>query len=356
MTSGLQAVLQAESCGTRSLPTRHVAMVESTSGHPPRIAVMFPGQGAQYPGMGAGLYGVDDEFTRVMDSGFQTFEDSGNRLRSAWLSGHRDFDDVTIAQPLLYLVNFALGRMVQSWGFPLDLYFGHSVGEFVAATLAGVIDFPDGVRLMRDRVQSFAETPPGGMAAVAASVDDVEPFLNETVHIAAVNASRQVMIGGRLPELGVAVEELEAAGITAFMIPARQAFHTPLVMSGVERSLPAWASVSLRPPQAPLVTAYPGESVTPQRATDPGFWACQPAQTLDFKAALDTVLERRPRVLLEAGPGRTLLAFARRHPLLRSGLCDGVSLLPGTPGADPASATAARESLTIALGQNQVDS
>lgn len=156
------------------------------------VALLFPGQGAQYPRMAAGLYGHYAAFTAVMDRAFQLLGDQGPALRADWLSQAPSvrYDDVTQAQPLLYAVNCALGQQVLSWGVEPAVLLGHSVGEMAAATLAGVFGFTTGMTLMRDRMTVFAQTPPGGMLAVAASVDEVGPYLDGSeVAVAAVNAA-----------------------------------------------------------------------------------------------------------------------------------------------------------------------
>src|SRR5437764_1349770 len=100
-----------------------------------RVALLFPGQGSQHPRMAAGLYGHDDVFTSVMDEAFELLGEAGPAVRADWLAGGRPelYDDVTRAQPLLYAVNYALGRVVLDWGVEPAAMLGHSVGEMVAA-------------------------------------------------------------------------------------------------------------------------------------------------------------------------------------------------------------------------------
>lgn len=296
---------------------------------------MFPGQGAQHPSMCASLYGVEPEFTQVMEEGLAGLGPMGPRVRDAWLQGAPDFDDVSIAQPLLYLVNYALGRVVLSWGLPIRVLFGHSVGELVAATLAGVMSFQDGQVLMQDRVKSFQDAGKGGMAAVATTLDNVRPVLNQDVHLAAINAPRQIMLAGTRAGLTEALATLNDAGITGVMIAARQAFHSPLVSDAVARTMSSWRAVGFQAPAMPLISAYTGSILDVEQATDPNFWANQAAQPLDFHQALTLALGLGPRCLLEVGPGDTLLALARRAPQIRNGSCLALSLMT-SPGDGPA--------------------
>ncbi|MEH0584523.1 acyltransferase domain-containing protein [Streptomyces sp. B21-106] len=178
-----------------------------------------------------------------MDEAFRLLAADGPRLRREWLAEapSADYDDVTVAQPLLYAVNHALGRMVLGWGVRPAAIIGHSVGEVAAATLAGILGFEDGIRLMRDRVVHFADTPPGGMLAVAASPDDVADLLGEDVHLAAVNAARQLLLAGEREPLARAARELDGRGVICRPVQARQAFHSPRSTTPSARPCPGSA-------------------------------------------------------------------------------------------------------------------
>jgi acyl transferase domain-containing protein len=121
------------------------------------VALLFPGQGSQYPKMAAGLYGHADVFTSTMDQAFRALGSQGHVIRRDWLAETLTphFDGVTRAQPLLYAIDVALGRMVLDWGVEPAAMLGHSVGELAAATLAGVLTFAEGIGLMRDRARHF---------------------------------------------------------------------------------------------------------------------------------------------------------------------------------------------------------
>lgn len=295
-----------------------------------RVALLFPGQGSQYPRMAAGLYGSDDVFTSVMDEAFALLGEQGAAVRADWLDdGHaEDFDDVTRAQPLLYAVGCALGRMLLHRGVEPVAMLGHSVGEMVTATLADVLGFADGMRLMRDRVEHYADSPPGGMLAVAASVSDVTPFLTGGLAVAAVNAKRQTMLAGERAELAAVAEALNAAGLTCMRVRANQAFHSPAVLEAARRTLDGWRSVRLSAPRRTIYSSHLGTVLTPEKAVDPTFWALQPATTVRFWPALDLLLSGEDLLLVEAGPGQGLTTIARQHPAVRSRRSEAVPLLP----------------------------
>ncbi|MFI6962825.1 acyltransferase domain-containing protein [Streptomyces sp. NPDC050255] len=306
--------------------------------HPLRVALLFPGQGAQYPRMAAGLYGRLDVFTEAMDEAFELLGEEGKPLRDIWLSPrpHAMYDDVTVAQPLLYAVDLALGRLVLSWGIRPVALLGHSVGELAAATLAGVLEAEDGFRLMRGRIRQFADTPAGGMLAVAASTAEVEDVLGDGVHLAAVNAPRQLLLAGRREDLDRAEALLRKRGLVCRDARAKQAFHSPVVEAAVAASLPDWRSTPLSPPGLTVYSAYTRTVLDPRTACDPVFWARQAAEPVLFAPTLDRLLTDQDCLLVEAGPGNGLTMLARRHRAVVRGRSRVLPLLPDRQRGDEA--------------------
>jgi [acyl-carrier-protein] S-malonyltransferase len=298
------------------------------------VALLFPGQGAQYARMAAGLYGHSDVFTGVMDDAFRLLGAQGESIRSDWL--HSDspetVDDVTRAQPLLYAVDYALGRLVMSWGIEPAAMLGHSVGEMAAATLAGVFDFEAGMGLMRDRMALFADTPAGGMLAVAASAAELVPYISDEVAVAAVNARQQTLLAGLQEPLEDAERRMRADGFVCKAVRARQAFHSPAVRAAAASSVAGWQAVALAVPRRTVYSSYLGGVLSAEAAQDPVFWARQPIETVLFGPTLDRLLGDGDYLLVEAGPGQGLSALARRHPAVTSGHSDVVGMLPAKPG------------------------
>lgn len=284
--------------------------------------------------MAAGLYGYSDVFTDVMDTAFRLLGGEGAQIRADWLlpGPQEKLDDATRAQPLLYAVGYALGRLVESWGIEPAALLGHSVGEVVAATLAGVLEFDDAMRLMRDRMRLFAETPPGAMLAVAASPGEVAAYVSGEVAIAAINGPRQVLLAGPAEQIAAAQRRLRADGITCRRARARQAFHSSVVADAVARSAGGWDATPLRAPHRRLYSAYFGDILPVERACDPRFWAEQPAETVLFGPTLDRMLGHGDFLVIEAGPGQGLSVLARRHPAVTAGRSAVMAMLPAQAG------------------------
>ena len=300
------------------------------------IALMFAGQGSQYPRMGAALYGAESVFTEFMDRAFEAYGSRGCALRDAWLGRgpEVDFDDARVAQPLLYAVGHALGQTVLSWGVEPSMVLGHSAGEMVAATLAGAIDFGECMSSMPHRIEAFArDDGAGGMLAVAEGVEKVAPVLGDRVHLAAVNGPRQLLLAGRAADLDAVAAHLGSLDVTTFPVRARQAFHSPYLLDAAEQTLEYWRQASLRVPKIPLHSAYlDGRQVDAAAATDPSFWAYQAAKTVRFDLSLTTVAGKRPDLIVEAGVGSSLTTLARRHPDLRRYGVTLMNVLPDRAG------------------------
>lgn len=297
---------------------------------PRPVALLFPGQGSQYAGMAAGLYGVDPVFTSTMDMILDLMGDSS--LKPDWLSGVGEIpvDDVRRAQPLLYAIDYALAQMLFGWGVRPVAMLGHSAGELVAATLAGVFSLEDAVASQMERVRQAVAIPPGGMLAVAGTEEQVRPYLIGEVAVAAVNAARQVMLAGPEDELHYVDNMLRSDDFIVAVVPATSPFHCPAMAPAAIAAEKQLATVELNPPSASakVYSGYTGELLTEKDAVRPEFWAWQVVDTVYFGPALDRMLAESDLLLVEVGPGQTLTSFARRHRTVRSKASEVIPMLP----------------------------
>lgn len=304
-------------------------MESAKAGRPRPVALLFAGQGAQHPGMGAHLYGTEPVFTDAMDAVFGLLGPGGAALRAEWLDGREDgLDDAGRAQPLLFALGHALGRLLLDRGVRPAALLGHSVGEAVAAVLAGVVSLPDAVRLLAARTHAVRDTPPGGMLAVAAPVGALEGALRDGVVVGAVNGPAQTVLAGPDAALDRAQEWLRQRGLLCRRARARQAFHSPLVAPAVTATSAEYERTAFRAPDVALYSACTGRPLTGREAVDPGFWARQLCEPVLFWPALDRLLGDGDFLLVDAGPGESLLSLARRHPSVATGRSAVVSALP----------------------------
>lgn len=329
------ALVAADAGAARSaLRQGEVLQRRGRGGQPRPVALMFPGQGAQQPRMAAGLYRACPVFTDAIDEVLGCFGADGPRLRAAWLATGpaADIHASRRAQPLLFAVSYALGRMVLSWGLRPVALLGHSVGEIAAATLAAVFDVTEAAKLVKERVAAAAKAPPGGMLAVAASMAEILPLLGDHVAIAAVNAPRQTVLAGLTGPLAAARERLRAAGFICRPLQCDVAYHSPAATELATGALPALTRMALRPPALPVYSGYTARRLTAETAGDPGFWARHATRPVLFWPALDTLLSDADVLLIDASAGQSLTAAARRHPYIASGRSDVLGLLPARPG------------------------
>ncbi len=290
----------------------------ATEDEAPDLVFMFPGQGAQYPGMGSGLYEADAEYRTWIDAGAERLEPIlGQDLRPLILGQNLDADqsakalrETWITQPALFLTEVALAKSFIAKGIVPARLIGHSVGEFSAAVIAGVMPFEDALRLIALRGRAMMDQPSGAMLAVRASVDELRPHLPETLDLAAQNAPKMQVVAGAHDDIEAFARVLEEQGIAAQHLHTSHAFHSRM-MDPVRASLfEAASSMQLSAPRLPIYSTVTGVELDARTAVDPNYWADQARACVNFQAAISAATETKPAALLEIGPGRTLSTFA----------------------------------------------
>ena len=283
----------------------------------PQLVWMFPGQGSQFPGMGRGLYESEPVFRDTIDEGAALLEpllglDINQLLCFGEVSdaeAARALRDTRLTQPALYLTQVANARLWLSRGITPDRMIGHSVGEFVAATVAGVMSFADGLRIIAERGRLMQDLPGGAMLGVKAKAEDIAPFLSDSVQHAARNAPGLQVLAGPFDAIEAVEAQLTQAGLAFSRLHTSHAFHSAMMDPVVAPLHETVAKMTLAAPQIPVTSSVTGEELGAQ-ATDPGYWAAQARACVDFRAALSAAAEGA--VLMEMGAGTTLCAFARQ--------------------------------------------
>ncbi|KAA1183708.1 amino acid adenylation domain-containing protein [Rhizobium tropici] len=314
----------------------------------PPVAFMFPGQGAQYVGMGAGLYSSEPEFARWIDRGSELLKMTlGLDLRDyichtgpvtqAIADEQRE---TRIAQPCLYLVEYALARLWLSRGVKPYAMIGHSVGEFVAATLANVISFEDGLRLVANRGRLMQHQPQGAMVSVRADATTTASYLQGDVEIAAINAPKLCVISGPFGDIDKVCTALEAAEIAFSRLHTSHAFHSVMMKDAALALRHETEKVTYGTATIPFISGVTGDWQTAELMTSPNYWAMHCRDAVHFADGLVTLCRDRKPLLLEVGPGRTLSVFAAQT-IARDGLAAVVQSLPEHDRASAAAETLA---------------
>ncbi|SDH31346.1 Acyl transferase domain-containing protein [Lentzea fradiae] len=302
-----------------------------------RPVFMFPGQGVPGSDAVAELYAGEPVFREHVDRAAKLASaELGRDLRDVVLAGDVDaLRDTGVAQPALFTLQHALARLWMSWGVLPEAVIGHSVGEFAAACLAGVLDFEDALGLLVARGALMRGLEPGVMLSVPLPEEELAALVSDDVALAAVNAPELGVLSG--PEGAIAAREAELAarGVPTRRLHTGLAFHSPLVEPAVAGLRTAAERVSARPPGLPFVSTVTGTWLT--SATGPDHWTRHLRATVRFSAGVRTLLDAAPRVLLEVGTGGTLSALARRHRVAGTAV---VTSLPARSGAGLAPAVA----------------
>ncbi len=337
-TDALDEVAHTLAVGRRALPhrvsivvtepddaaTRLTAIADSPPEQPVRtersVAFMFPGQGSQFPGMAAALYRALPTFRAELDSCCAVLRDE---LPVDLLTLLTDGGDervlmrTEVAQPALFAVEWALVRQLEAWGVRPAGLIGHSVGELVAATAAGVFDPMDALRLVAARGRLMQAAPPGAMLAVALPPEELAPLLDRT-ELAAVNGERSSVLCGTEHAIAAVATELELAGQRCTRLRTSHAFHSRLMEPAATAFADAVAAVDRHTPRMTWMSNVDGQPVATGTAVDPGYWARQLRQTVRFHTGVRALIGADSPVLLEVGPGQALTAQLRRDPEVRT--------------------------------------
>ncbi len=288
---------------------------------PRNVVFMFPGQGAQYPGMGAGLYDGEPVFRRHLDACLEVLEaraelDLRPVLYPAGEPSEEEkatLSETGFAQPALFAVEYALARLWMEWGVSPEALIGHSIGEYVAACLAGVFSLEDALALVARRGRLMQDLPGGSMLSVPLSAEELSGRLGEDLALAAVNGPSVCAVSGT-PEAIAGLEARLAEEQVAFRrLHTSHAFHSAMMDPILDEFTEAVEAVERRPPQIRFLSNVSGTWITDAEATDPRYWARHLRETVRFSDGVRELLKDPSRVYLEVGPGRALSALTRQH-------------------------------------------
>lgn len=287
----------------------------------PAVVFMFPGQGSQYINMGLNLYNRELLFRETVDRCVEILQPLlGRDLREVMypVEGDRETAEASLrqthfTQPALFVIEYALALLWQSWGVKPSAMLGHSIGEFVAATLAGVFSLEDALLLVATRGRLMWELPEGAMLSVRLSAEAVEPRLGSELAIAAVNSPALCVVSGPTAAIITLQRQLEAEEVVCRRLYTSHAFHSSMMDPIIEPFAATVRTLKLSPPQIPFVSTVTGDWITDEQATDPMYWASHLRATVRFAQGVQTLWQQPDRVLLEIGPRTTAATLARQQ-------------------------------------------
>ncbi|MEY4514482.1 MAG: hypothetical protein RLZZ450_6604, partial [Pseudomonadota bacterium] len=224
----------------------------------------------------------------------------------------RVLTQTAIAQPALFVIEYALADLLIHYGVQPDLLLGHSIGEFAAACLAGVFELEAALQLVAERGRLMQSLPSGSMLSVKAELQQVEPLCGDGIDVAAHNAPGMLVVSGASERVEQFASELQARGIDTRKLHTSHAFHSAMMEPILEPFARAVDKAQPRPPNLPIVSTMTGKLLTDEEACSSTYWAKQLRNPVRFVAALASACETTQRVLVEVGPGVALTTFAAR--------------------------------------------
>ncbi len=281
------------------------------------VVFMFPGQGSQYVNMGLGLYQTEKLFQEEMDRCFELFlSHMGYDLKEILFSAKENnpglIDQTGIAQPAIFIFEYALARLLIRWGITPHFMIGHSIGEYVAATLSGVFTLEDALSLVSIRGQLMQSLPRGAMLSIQLSRDQIKPFLTGTLSLAAVNAPSLCVVSGPIEEIDDLENKLNEKGYKSRRLHTSHAFHSPMMEPILQKFREKTRQITPQNPRIPYLSNLTGKFITLADLTGGEYWARHLRQTVLFAEGIEELLKKKNCIFIEVGPGKVLSTFCKR--------------------------------------------
>lgn len=278
------------------------------------VVFLFSGQGSQHVGMGAGLYSRERMYCEAFDACVEALKPHLDLdLREVVFGGDAAaLEQTALAQPALFSMQYALGKLWMSWGVSPAAMIGHSIGEYAAACLAGVFSLDDALKIVAARGRAMQDCPPGAMAAVSMANAALLALLPAGVEIAAENGPELCTVAGPAEAVEALVAKLSASGVEARRLRVSHAFHSEMMAPALAPFRAAFQSVTLNPPSTPYISTLTGDWITDTEATSPDYYVRHLRGAVLFAPGLRTLAAAQPAAAyVEVGPNTALCSLAR---------------------------------------------
>ncbi|MGQ7947206.1 amino acid adenylation domain-containing protein [Flavobacterium sp. WC2509] len=287
---------------------------------PSETGFLFPGQGAQYLQMGKTLYDNEKVYREAIDKCAELLiEDLQLDIRDIVYPKINSTDaeellkDTRLTQPALFVTEYALSQLWMSWGIKPTFLCGHSIGEFTAAHLAGIMTLKDALHIVATRGRLISQLPTGSMLTVRVPAEKLYELLPETLSVAAINSKQFCVVSGKKEDIANFNQELDAQDIPNKILATSHAFHSFMMDPILDTFKNELEKIKLSIPRLPIISTVSGTWLTDTEATSPMYWVNHLKNTVRFADAMDTAFELEDYILLEVGPGQTLTTLARQQ-------------------------------------------
>ncbi|MFD0793015.1 amino acid adenylation domain-containing protein [Mucilaginibacter litoreus] len=283
------------------------------------VVFMFPGQGAQYLNMGRDLYNHEPVFTDAVNQCVELLRGTAHENILDIIYADRSpeaeeqLKNTFYTQPAIFITSYAMARLWMSWCIEPTIFTGHSIGEFVAAHLAGVFSLKDALKLITERARLVSQVAEGDMLSVRMPESELTAILPADISVAAINSNKLSVVAGTKEAVAGFAKQLEETGIPGRMLQTSHAFHSAMMDEIVDPFETVVRSIKLNPIVKPVMSTVTGDWLTEAEACDPSYWANHLRKTVRFADAVNKLAEDKGRIFLEVGPGRTLATLAAQQ-------------------------------------------
>jgi polyketide synthase PksJ len=280
------------------------------------LVFMFPGQGAQYAGMGKALYEKDVVFKRWLDKGFNALKKLTGTDHKTILFGTdpAKINETQYTQPILFIFEYALARLVMSWGLKPAGMIGHSIGEYVAACISGVFSYEDALKVVVKRGALMSKVEAGSMISVPLKEEEARLYLEEGMSLAAVNGPEQCVFSGTNETIEKLIKELGAQQVPFVKLHTSHAFHSAMLNNVLEEFENELKKIKLLAPQIPFISNLTGKEILTEEAISVNYWSEHMRETVKFSQGITLLRDQRPeKIYIEIGPGDSLTKLVRQH-------------------------------------------
>ena len=285
------------------------------------LVFMFPGQGNQFINMGRELYQTVPDFKECVDHCSTILKSIINiDIRSIIFPSEEDMekskkqiDDTYITQPAIFMISYAMATTLQNYGIKPDKLIGHSVGEYVAAAVSGIMSLEDALKAVAVRGKLVFDLPQGSMLAVLMSEEDLLKILPKELCVAVINSPELVVVSGETEHIDAFAKKLKEDSVFNKKLPTSHAFHSSMMEPCLDEFSEFFKSVTLNTPKIPVISTVTGQLMTNEQAQDRQYWINHVVDPVRFGAAADQVLVYDSAVFFECGPGQSLESAIKRR-------------------------------------------